>query len=437
MRSVLAVVVGIGLLACGGGNSGPKPGGDAAVHDTLVQDSPLLDAAIDGAVLVDAKPDAGTDAGSGVCNPLAQTGCATGDKCTWLSDTLFPTYAGHIGCAPAGTAVVGDACMFGPPGSTGYDNCAVGLVCGNYRGGTGVCKAICDRQGGNPACAAGTICVTYSGLFTAGATQVAGVCDTECDPLADNDFDGSGALTKTGTACGSSSTVGCYGFPSFGTPPKTGWSCTNDIHAANQQPIGLRHRVLCLDTNDCADPGPAIYVNSCNQGYLPLLYESTGVTQIICVAMCAPHNCYSGNCGTNGSDRLGTAPHRCNDTDAVGTFDTTMTGEHCRYLWSFERDTSDNFLPSSTSNTVGFCFDHSKYRYDSNNDNVPDAPLPPCELLQNGFGTGTNPADPLTYFGAADFGCVDTANAGLSFAGKPHPNRTSDLRPLYRPVRAP
>ncbi|HEY5920513.1 MAG TPA: hypothetical protein VIV11_02530, partial [Kofleriaceae bacterium] len=322
-RSLVVVLI---VAACGGDDDGPSK---------IIDAMPVIhDAPVDAKVFTDAKQymDAPADA-SGACNPLTQAGCNVGDKCTWLLDALAPQYVGHIGCAPGGTGAVGDPCMYGAPGVTGYDNCQRGLVCSNYRGGTGTCKQICDQQGGSPMCSAGNVCVVYSGLFSTGVTTPAagGVCDTSCDPLADNDFDGSGALTKTGTTCGTATSSGCYGYPSFGTPPVTGWSCTTDIHELVAQPIGLRHRVRCTDINGCADPGPVIYVNSCNQGYLPLLRESTTVSTAVCVALCKPKNCYSGNCGTANVDRLGDMPHRCNDTDAVGTFDTTANGEHCRY----------------------------------------------------------------------------------------------------------
>jgi hypothetical protein len=423
MRSVLVVVC---VAACGGGSDGPSKILDAAPI--------IVDAPADAKVFMDAKvymdaavppPDA-----QGVCNPLTQAGCNAGDKCTWLLDAVMPQYVGHIGCAPAGSGAAGAACMYGAPGLTGYDACQKGLVCGNYRGGAGICKTICDQQGGAPACASTHVCVTYSGLFSTGPTTPAagGVCDPSCDPLADNDFDGSGTQTKTGTVCTGSS-VGCYGYPSFGTPPATGWSCTTDIRELVAQPAGLRHRVQCTEISGCADPGPTIYVNSCNQGYLPLLRESSMVSTAICVAMCKPKNCYAGNCGVNNEDRLGAAPPRCMTPDRMGTFDTTANGEHCRYIWSFELDDQSNFLRSPTSDTLGFCFDHSKYLYDSNGDNTPDAPFPACASLPNGFGMGNA-------LGAADVGCVDTANAGLLFFGK-HKSRTLDVRPLYSPTRAP
>jgi hypothetical protein len=359
------------------------------------------------------------------CNPLTQAGCRVGEKCTWIVDALTPQYVGHIGCATAGTAAIGDACMYGSPGATGFDNCGAGAVCGNYRGGAGVCKQICDQQGGMPACDAQHVCVTYAGLFTTSSMSPAagGVCDLACDPLADNDFDGAGTQTKTGTTCGTNPANGCYGYPSFGTPPTTGWSCGADVNMAEAQPIGLRHRVQCSEANKCADPGPTIYVNSCNQGYLPLLYESTGSTTVVCTAICKPKNCFSGSCGTNNADRLGESPHRCQGPDRVGSFDNGQAAEHCRYMWSFEIDNQGVFLRSATSDAVGFCFDHAKYLYDSNNDNMADTPLPACATLADGFGSGTT-------FGAADLGCVDTTHAQL-VTGKSITRRAfDDLRPL-------
>jgi hypothetical protein len=386
-----ALLVGL-LVACGGGDK----------NKVVIVDSNMVDAL-------------------GQCNPLTQAGCAAGQKCTWLLDAVTPQYVGHIGCAPDGTAAAGEACMYGAPGETGYDACQKGNVCGNYRGGSGICKQICDQQGGTPACDAMHVCVTYSGLFSTGATSPAagGVCDLACDPITDNDFDGAGTSSmKTTATCGNAATVGCYGYPSFGTPPKTGWSCTNDINSMEAQPTGLRHRVQCLETNNCADAGPTIYVNSCNQGYLPLLYESTGSTVVICTAMCKPQNCYSGACGTNNINRLGVSTtgnlHACKGPDRVGMFNNTNDadgGEHCRYIWSFELDDQGNFLRSPTSDTLGFCFDHEKYQYDSNNDNMADKALPNCGMLADGNSTSTDPSNPLTYFGAADIGCVDTSHA--------------------------
>ncbi|HEX5058486.1 MAG TPA: hypothetical protein VFV99_03955 [Kofleriaceae bacterium] len=382
----------------------------------------------DGAAVHDAAPDTpdlcAKPASS--CNPLSQSGCGAGEKCTWILDALMPQYAGHIGCARAGNGDIGAACTYRAPGCDGYDNCKQGLVCSDFFGGAGVCKQVCDYQGGIPACDAQHSCVPYSGLFETETTmQAAGVCDVACNPLTDNDFDGAGtASTRTTNACGSDPTIGCYGYPSFGTFPKTEWSCTIDRNAAIAQPTGLRHRVLCTTANGCADP--SVYINSCNQGYLPLLRESTMVSTAICTALCKPKNCFAGSCGTGDIDRLGAAPHRCQTPDRVGSFNTGADGEHCRFIWSFEIDTQGNFLRSSTSDTVGFCFDHSKYLYDSNADNTPDTPLPACATLPDGFATTTSKVD-----GAADIGCVDTTHAQLAHGKAPAQPTFDDLRPLF------
>ena len=429
------VVLAITMLACGNGKGTQH---DAASSDATLVDTSFVDVptvpSIDAGP-TDAPQDAKLDAPTGPCSPLTQLGCASGEKCTWIVDAYTPQHVGHVGCAPAGSAQVGEACVFGPAGSTGYDNCAKGLVCGRYFSPSpGVCKTICDPNGGAPACDDAHVCAEYSRLFYSSSSVdgVAGVCDPACDPLGDNDFDGSGSLARTSMTCGSISSVGCYGSPSMGTPPRTGWLCTNDVNYMESQPVGLRHRVQCTTANNCADPGPKLYVNSCNQGYLPLLNESTMVSTAICVAMCKPKNCYLGNCGLNDEDRLGVAPHRCNTTDRVGTFDTSANGEHCLFSWFFEIDDGGNFVRSPTSDTLGFCYDHSKYLYDSNGDNTPDAPIPACATLLDGTGSGGSDVR------AGDFGCVDTTHAGVMFMGKPRKPRGRDgLRALYHRLFAP
>jgi hypothetical protein len=360
------------------------------------------------------------------CNPLLNTGCPAQQKCTWLLDALMPNYVGHIGCAPEGAVAVGGACMYGAPGETGYDDCVGGSVCSNFRGtAPGVCKSICDQQGGTPACDSTHVCVVYSNLFDLGETTpaAAGVCNVACNPLTDNDYDGvQTAFDKTGTTCGSAA-EGCYGSPSGGTAPPSGWACTRDIHYGSATHYG--HRVNCVEANGCADPGPRVYQNSCNQGYLPLLIESTGSTTTICVAFCQPDNCFMGTCGTNNLARQGKMPNRCNPTDRLGNFldgenpmaspgTTTPAmyetgGEHCQYMWNFEIDNATGtFLPSPSSDTLGFCFAHHKYKYDSDMDNMRDAEYPGCQLLADGISMATDPSMPLAYFGATELGCTDS-----------------------------
>lgn len=396
----------------------------------------------------------------GVCNVLAQTGCATGEKCSWIVDALTPQYVGHVGCTPDGTANVGDECSFGMPGVTGVDNCKAGTVCGAYRMGTGVCKAICDQAGGEPMCDASHVCVVYSKLFATGTDSppAAGVCDLACDPMADNDFDGSAnqltgpASARRASTCGSADNVGCYGSPSGGTGLPTGYSCTNEVNhdqgTANGG-FGIRHRTQCVPGTGCADDDGTYYLNSCNQGYIPLLIESTDVSETICVAICKPANCYMGNCANNAG--AGQANDGCRTADRVNGSTSHLWdgpgaeggGEHCIFEWYFEVDRSaGTYLPSPTSDTVGFCYNHAAYDYNKDGDpntgtNGFEEPLPACSTLQDGFGSGSAPSDP-NYFGAADLGCVDTTHAGLGSAAAGKAFKMSDetmtkLRSIDRP----
>src|ERR1700733_2876677 len=118
---------------------------------------------------------AGGDSSSAACNVLTQTGCTTGEKCTWLEDSAgsgTEPALGHLGWAPGGTAATGAACTYGAPGATGYDNCVSGDVCSSAK-----CKTICDQAGGTPMCATGFACATYDGLFgPSGQAVAAGVC---------------------------------------------------------------------------------------------------------------------------------------------------------------------------------------------------------------------------------------------------------------------
>lgn len=407
MRITYAIV-GMILVAMGCGDDG-----NATHHDAGVDTAPLIDALPDAPACVPlAQPTCGSTTapttpasnGNTTCNPLTQAGCATGEKCTWIVDQTSPSTVGHIGCTPDGTVNTGCACTYGAAGTTGYDDCAKGNVCN-----AGKCKQICDNQGGTPACDADHACTTYANLFSTGSTTpaAAGVCDVACNPLTENNFQGG-----PGAGCRCGSAQGCYGYPSFGTPPVTAFTCTTVLGSSST----LVHRSPL--------PSGTVFVNSCAPGYLPLLRESTMSATVICVALCKPVNCYAGNCGASDANRLGAAPHRCMNPDARGTFDTSADGEHCAFLWFQEVDSSNGtLLKSPYSDEVGYCFDHSKYLYDTNGDGSADAPLPPCKDLADGFGSGSA-------FGAADLGCVDTTHAPPA-AHVPGQPRLPDLRPFY------
>src|SRR5262245_58417573 len=157
----------------------------------------------DGKVkLVDAS---GVDAQE-VCSPLMQTGCAADQKCAWNRDQNTPTPLGHLACVANGTVAIDGKCKYGMPGPAGFSDCVKGSECVN-----GVCKAICDNNGGAPKCDENHACSQYDGLFEMSDVTVAGVCDAKCDPRTQALLAGSPAA-----ACGSTDPAapssGCYTF---------------------------------------------------------------------------------------------------------------------------------------------------------------------------------------------------------------------------------
>jgi len=388
-------------LFCGGGICLALP--DARLLDAQVDESPDAQGTASDS-RIDASPDGPT---TPQCSVLTQTGCMTGEKCSWFHDTELPTPLGHVGCAPNGTAAVDAGCAFGADGPQGYDNCVKGSVCVNGR-----CAQICDGNGGNPTCGTNTTCGLYADLFDRGGTNVAGVCDPTCDPLADNDFDGSGPSIKTGSVC--TAGQGCYGLPSASSP--TRWTCLGEFNNS------LGNGSSCTTAAGCAPDSTHVYLNGCAQGYVPLIVESFGSSQFECVAICKPGNTYLGNPGTEYP--RGQSPHHCSNAEGVGVFDESSNGDQCMYSWRFEIDATGHFERSPTSDIVGFCINHQNYRWDSNNDGVidsQDAPLPSCASLPL---SAPSPGAPT----AADMGCVDTLTAGnlptYQF-GQPRPQTSS------------
>src|SRR3954467_9138582 len=155
--------------------------------------------------------DSGSDGSDQTCNPLAQTGCNAGEKCTWVYDLVSADglqILGHVGCAPEGDKAVGAQCTRNAAGAQGWDDCTKTGFCKAKRelvgpGGQGVCEQICDNNGGDPMCGSGASCVAYHNVFEVSTMNVAGVCDVKCDPFADNDFlhEGSAAINRPGTTC--------------------------------------------------------------------------------------------------------------------------------------------------------------------------------------------------------------------------------------------
>ena len=347
-----------------------------------------------GSDATDAQIDA-PDAPPPQCDIIAQTGCSGTEKCTFIKDTDTPI-SGHIACVQNGTVGNKGACTFSG-GVVGFDNCVRGSYCIG-----GACASLCS-QSANPQCGGNGDCLANTDLPTPNGT-----CNMYCNPLDDNQF--KLGTAKPGTVC--SASQGCYGIPSSDPARPTKFFCANDLHINNR----VVHRNACDSASSCANAANNPYLNGCTQGYMPLLHDTNFSTTVVCIAMCKPANCYQGVCAS-GANAPGVAPHACNTTNADGTFDTasaTNNGDHCMYSWWFEQDTQ--FVRSATSDTVGFCLNHKKYKYDSNMDgmvDVNDADFPLCAT------------SPLTT--AIQFGCVNTTLAGLPFTGKSRVRPQVDL----------
>jgi hypothetical protein len=340
----------------------------------------------------------------GVCNVLAQTGCDAGQKCTWIIDDAMMRL-GHIGCAPAtGTVTDGMMCSFLPPAQGGYDDCIQGHYCFSSDDVTGICKQICDQQGGLPMCGTGFACQLYEGLFGPIGMEAAGVCDTECDPLDDNDFDGSGTrLSKTGTKC--TQTQGCYPQFSKTAPRRSDAVCLN----IPKMSVNLFHNAPCTHADGCATSQESPYLNGCAQGFRAVVSDNTtGSNSYACRSLCALADCYLGNCGTVADPAyLGVAPHRCNAQDSTAatgeSFAPGPSGDNCVAVWWIaEQDKkTGTILASAFSDKLGICLAHKDFRYDSNHDgrlDGNDATFPDCSTLPI---VETAPG-----LGARQFGCV-------------------------------
>ncbi|MBP9086293.1 MAG: hypothetical protein KBG15_09240 [Kofleriaceae bacterium] len=336
-KLVLGALFGI-LAACGGGGKSN----------------------VDGKIII---TDGGVDGGGGdVCNVLADTGCQANEKCTWVIDLWTGEDAtGRVACAPvsATAGALGAACMVGTGGMmpTGSDNCGKGLYCNS-----GVCKTVCDPNGGAPLCGENLACANYVNTFSnQGEAAKAGVCDPTCDPLR-NTVDGSGEANCKGTLDTMITNVpglptgypsrGCYGFWADGGGTKSRWSC-----AGSGAKEGIQDFVL----------GTRIFINSCAPGFFPGLSAGTGTMKSICSALCNPADTYMGNVANQGGLKIPNVASTCADRQAVG--------KDCIYGWFMEVDDAGMVTESKYSN-LGVCLDWNKYTSSQTM-----MPLKKCNLL--------------------------------------------------------
>jgi hypothetical protein len=282
--------------------------------------------------------------------------------CNPVTDS--PQTLGTLGGGPSGPVGLEGECARGPAGeSTGYDDCAAGLVCINT-----VCQDLCGFDGSpGAACAAGYNCTRFAGLFANGEDDpIAGACIESCDPLTQ--------LTTSGDPCPASQ--GCYLL-----------SSVTDTIAVCAAAGGLGHG---------ATISGAASANSCLPGHMPRL-RAQSTSTVECGALCQPAEVYMGH---NESSEEGVPPYNCTAFGAAPPTDP-MDGEACFFWWM--REPADQV--TAFSNTVGWCFRFAAFQYDSNNDSTPDAAYPRCTSLTTG-----DVLPPLN--GTSDalfFGCVEQA----------------------------
>jgi hypothetical protein len=332
-KLALGVLLGA-IAACGGGG---KP--------------TLIDAAVDAAV---------------ACNPVLQTGCAAGEKCTWIVDIDGgPTTSdiGHIGCIANGTIAEGGACTDASMAAT--DGCVAGQQCVS-----GKCKPICDPQlvdgSAQGACPNNFSCSVYAGVFETGGDPVAGVCEPGCDPLSQRLKVGTGNLE----ACGSPNAV----TPRGACVPSRGFL---SFHCA---PSGS----VVYDKVDrvppLADASGNPFGNGCAPGFIPFYFsDASGSNTTWCSGLCSPLKtdmtiaAQAGHATDNQGDKTALAKLVADPTPVAGhavctkmvkgaTDVASALGEDCRFIW-FPLAQGDPTKPSASpyNDTLGVCFAFEKF----------------------------------------------------------------------------
>jgi len=309
----------------------------------------------DGGPLPDGGPDAGPigDAGFPACNPVAQTGCKVGERCTWwiTSDTT-----GQFTCFPEGTVPTGGPCTLADAGAmTSLDDCVHGSAC---VGGT--CQLLCTES--PDSCPAAYSCELYSGLF-----DTYGACVATCDPLTQvRSSDGADAC---GSVDPNAPSLGCY------SNGRGGFICAKagDPNKTSDAPAAV---------------GGVVFLNACAPGFLPILTASSAdPTTVICVALCAPGFTSS----AQPANAAGISPHSCPDRGALAPHE-------CHFFWLAQ---DPNGGLDQYSNTLGFCMNYTQYQFDADGDGVPETAYPSCTALSESTTTydksGTLPDN--IYFG--------------------------------------
>ena len=328
-------------------------------------------------------------------------------KCTWIIDQDQPR-VGHIDCAPDGTVPANGACTYGPAGPLGYDNCVAGTACN-----TGECKVICDQAEVSPLCPADYSCGLYENFFDSSGATVAGICDSNCDPLTQE------TLATGAVACGSTDPAnpdkGCYtsnGYRQFTCAP---------ANNSTDPEVGV------LDRTDDKLPrtnaqGQA-YPNGCAPGYQAVFFESPTMMIAKCTGLCAPRDTDMtkgdlryGAGDPNAMAKLVTQPAplvgnaTCKGATKGSRQNNKIDGstQNCLHMWQFLLNmgmTTEN----QYNDTLGVCFNFHEWTWDHDNNTATDeVPTPSC-TSQPMATKRTDPAARLGCYSLATWSQLDPA----------------------------
>lgn len=366
MQCVSGLCVTASTVDGGRHDAGRSDGGrhDAGHRDAGHRDAGLHDAGadIDARVPLDAAdlrdsgeiPDAEAGDGGLGCDLVAQTGCGEGEKCALVE---LRDEAAMSRCVPAGTVPAHGDCVTVTSGGITYDSCAPGLHCIGET--AGVCMSYCHLE--SDSCGAWQICSRYEGISD---TEVHGVCDLLCEPLSQvRGIDGAPACGSPNPATPSR---GCYGIGPFTCGPVL------------PESAGLVHDDIAYA------PHGFPFINSCSPGHLPLTQDPvTG--ENVCGALCRPATTHPGSpSGAQGVVGSGfTCPERGSST------------AECRFIHLFQHPSLPDYR---THDTVGYCYEYTRYTYDHDNDpSTPETPLPSCTTVTAADSDGNGVADDVQH----------------------------------------
>jgi hypothetical protein len=184
------------------------------------------------------------------CDPVANTGCLAGDKCT-LVITSFEPYTAYVGCTDDGTVPIDGACT---RDGMGVDDCQGGSVCWD-----GICTEVCTIS--PDSCRLGFACSSTGDPFN---DPSIGICKPLCDLFAQD--------------CDNGET--CYLLFSNGYPTV----CLNTVPEPDTSHGGCEpvEKPIPQEHGECCS-----YVNTCNVG-LGCSQPNQGGDGMACGEFCDP-----------------------------------------------------------------------------------------------------------------------------------------------------